>query len=184
MCRPAARHVACGSGPGCRRCALRRPDARDVACRSGPGCRRTRLRTAMPQPPTATRLRRAHLPLPCDAPRSPGGCHPQAGRSTGDQHAHVLCSVPARGAAPSTLQRLLLPCFHVFACVSCACAMHVTSSLCRTPPPPRALPCVPNHSALQGAAWAEVYRKDLQYTAWFDEAVAANPSAGPKAATA
>ena len=36
----------------------------------------------------------------------------------------------------------------------------------------------------QGTAWAEMYRKDLAFTAWFDESVAASPAAGPKAATA
>lgn len=35
-----------------------------------------------------------------------------------------------------------------------------------------------------GSAWAEAYKKDLEYTAWFDSAVAADPKAGPKAATA
>lgn len=40
---------------------------------------------------------------------------------------------------------------------------------------------------LEGAAgspWAQAYKKDLEYTAWFDAAVAADPVAGPKAATA
>lgn len=38
--------------------------------------------------------------------------------------------------------------------------------------------------AAKGSAWAEAYRRDLQYTAWYDEAVAANPASGPKAAAA
>lgn len=38
--------------------------------------------------------------------------------------------------------------------------------------------------AAKGSAWAEAYRKDLEYMAWFDSAVAADPKAGPKAATA
>lgn len=38
--------------------------------------------------------------------------------------------------------------------------------------------------AAKGSAWAEAYKKDLEFTAWFDSAVAADPKAGPKAATA
>eukprot|EP00878_Enallax_costatus_P001127 GHUV01001264.1.p1 GENE.GHUV01001264.1~~GHUV01001264.1.p1 ORF type:complete len:415 (+),score=138.77 GHUV01001264.1:35-1279(+) len=38
--------------------------------------------------------------------------------------------------------------------------------------------------AAKGSSWADAYRKDLEYTAWFDAAVAADPKAGPKAATA
>lgn len=38
--------------------------------------------------------------------------------------------------------------------------------------------------AAQGAPWAEAYKRDLAYTAWFDDAVAADPKTGPKAATA
>lgn len=38
--------------------------------------------------------------------------------------------------------------------------------------------------AAKGSAWADAYKKDLEYTAWFDAAVAADPKAGPKAATA
>lgn len=35
--------------------------------------------------------------------------------------------------------------------------------------------------AAKGAAWAAAYKRDAAFTAWFDEAVAANPQAGPKA---
>lgn len=38
--------------------------------------------------------------------------------------------------------------------------------------------------AAKGSSWAVAYRKDLDYTAWFDSAVAADPKVGPKAATA
>jgi hypothetical protein len=38
------------------------------------------------------------------------------------------------------------------------------------------------HTRWQGAAWADMYRKDLEFTAWFDAAVAAAPQGGPKAA--
>lgn len=42
--------------------------------------------------------------------------------------------------------------------------------------------CLPK--TLQGTAWAEVYRKDIAFTAWFDESVAASPATGPKTAAA
>ncbi|KAF8071287.1 CHX17 [Scenedesmus sp. PABB004] len=38
--------------------------------------------------------------------------------------------------------------------------------------------------AAGGADWAVAYKKDLEFTAWFDAAVAADPKAGPKAAAA
>lgn len=38
--------------------------------------------------------------------------------------------------------------------------------------------------AAKGTAWAEVYRKDIAFTAWFDESVAATPATGPKTAAA
>jgi hypothetical protein len=36
----------------------------------------------------------------------------------------------------------------------------------------------------QGTTWADMYRKDMAFTAWFDESVAASPAAGPKTAAA
>lgn len=39
-------------------------------------------------------------------------------------------------------------------------------------------------AVLQGTAWAEMYRKDVAFTAWFDESVAASPASGPKTAAA
>jgi hypothetical protein len=38
--------------------------------------------------------------------------------------------------------------------------------------------------AAKGTAWADMYRKDMAFTAWFDESVAASPAAGPKTAAA
>eukprot|EP00879_Flechtneria_rotunda_P001714 GHRR01001877.1.p1 GENE.GHRR01001877.1~~GHRR01001877.1.p1 ORF type:complete len:393 (+),score=143.33 GHRR01001877.1:139-1179(+) len=38
--------------------------------------------------------------------------------------------------------------------------------------------------AAKSAPWAAAYKKDLEFTAWFDKAVEANPAVGPKAATA
>jgi hypothetical protein len=38
--------------------------------------------------------------------------------------------------------------------------------------------------ASKGTPWAAAFQKDLAYISWFDGQVAADPAAGPKAATA
>lgn len=110
--------------------------------------------------------------------------------------AAVSCEL--RGAFPAALVRLslfwdnitqaaglALPPLSVasVACAALQCACALTAQVRKEQSAAMAA-MMKKLEASKGAKWAEQFAKDLKYVSWYDGAVAANPTAGPKAATA